>query len=267
MRPSFSFLLLLSAFSFSLPPTPLEAQESSSPAISTERPTAGPSPDLIPRGSLQLENGAGLTRQSGASVLDLPENFLRIGLTDRMEVRFQASNIALRSTVPGGTSQIQSQDLVLSAKFLISGPNKITPKSAIVSLSVPTGGLGFTSDSTDPTVDLIWTQAFRHGYFLNEVAQATLTTLSGARRPLWSPSIAGGRALSDTLTAFAEYAPNVLPDDSRSFLADGGFAVAHHNFQQWDLRAGLCHDSSGVHPSVMVGYSIRRDHFFFGSQR
>lgn len=59
------------------------AQESPSPVISTERPSYGPSPDLIPRGSLQMESGAGVTWQSGTRVIDLPENMMRLGLTDK----------------------------------------------------------------------------------------------------------------------------------------------------------------------------------------
>jgi hypothetical protein len=239
---------------------PVFAQETSPipPAISTERPTAGPSPDLIPRGSVQVENGAGVTRQSGVTTLDLPENLLRYGLTERLEVRFLASNMVYQTTA----GHFESQDLAFSAKLLVAGPNRLAPKSAILSLSVPTGGAAFTSNSTDPTLDLIWTQAIPHGYFLNQVAQVTLTTLNSARRPLWSPGIAGGKALTANLTVFGEYAPNVLPDSSRNFLIDSGLALVRHDVQQWDIRAGMLSDSGGLHPSILIGYSIRRDGFF-----
>lgn len=240
----------------------LDAQEFPVPAISTERPTAGPSPDIVAAGNLQIESGVGFTHQPGFSVIDLPESFLRLGLTDRIELRFLPSNMAVQSEVPHGTSHLQSQDLAFGVKVLVSGPNKLSPKSAILTLSVPTGSFSLTSNSIDPSVDVIWTQAFHRGFFVNEVAQATLTTLYSARRPLWSPSFAAGLPLSSNLTTFAEYAPNILPDDSRTFLVDTGFALVRHNLQQWDLRFGELHDSLGFHASILVGYSIRKDRFF-----
>jgi hypothetical protein len=240
-------------------------QEAPSASISTERPTAGYSPDLIPAGSLQVENGANVSFQRSQYMVDLPESLIRMGLTDRLEVRVLVSNMTYSSNVVGSENAMQTQDLAFSVKALVSGPNSYLPKSAVLSLSVPTGGPAQTSGSRDPSLSLIWTQSNAHGYFLNELAQATLTTLDGARRPLWSPSVAGGKALSESLGVFAEYAPNVLPDDSRSYIVDGGVALVHGKLQQFDLRTGYLKDSGGYHTLISIGYSYRRDGFPWNS--
>jgi hypothetical protein len=100
------------------------------------------------------------------------------------------------------------------------------------------------------------------GYFLNEVAEGTLTSLHGARRAAWAPSIAGGRALSDTVAVFAEYAPNLLADHSMPYVIDGGLAFTRRKTQQFDIRTGYSKDANGSHTLITLGYSIRRDNFF-----
>ncbi len=238
------------------------AQEAASPGISTERPTAGYSPDLIPSGSFQIENGAGVSLQRSSYVADLPESFLRYGIAKRVEVRFGTSDMTMAPKAAGLGMSMQSCDTNASLKFLVADANRIAPKSAVLSWSLPTGAASLTSGSYDPGGAVIWTQTNKKGYFANEELIATLTTLNGARRPIWSPSVAGGKALSESVSVFGEYAPNVLQDRSLTYLIDGGFAVVRHKLQQWDFRAGLLHDGEGYHTTLAVGYSVRGDRLF-----
>ena len=68
------------------------AQEVQLPPISTERPTVGNSPDLIPGGSIQFKNCAGVSFQKVHWVGDVPETFVRLGLSDHVGVRYLASD-------------------------------------------------------------------------------------------------------------------------------------------------------------------------------
>jgi hypothetical protein len=233
-------------------------QASEPPPISTERPTVGYSPDLIPGGSLQFENGSNVLFQKAQYAADLPETLVRLGLTDRFETRFLISN----AVYPSSAGKFESADAACSAKVLLAGPNTRLPKSAILSLSFPTGSPSQTSGSYDPSLTLIWTQAASRGYFFNEVAGATLTTLNGARRPVWLPSVVGGRALSSKLSIFAEYAPTVLQDRNVVHVVDGGFAVTIRRLQQIDVRSGWQQDTAGAHGLFSLGYSLRSDSLF-----
>jgi hypothetical protein len=244
---------------FSPLPHPAFAQEADVSPISTERPTAGYSPDVIPGGSLQLENGADLSAQRKQFTADLPETLLRFGFFDRFEVRYQASNAFYASHSSTAQPKWQTADTQISGKALIGHPNGLGPRSAVLSLSIPTGGASETSGSHDPGAALIWTQAPPHGYFINEVAIATLTTLNGARRPLWAPSVAAGKALNAKLAVFAECAPTVLQNNAVTWLADGGFTFVRRATRQLDFRGGVLKDSTGVHTLISVGISVRRD--------
>jgi hypothetical protein len=238
---------------------PASAQESSVSPISTERPTSGYSPDVIPGGSLQVENGTGLNVQRRQFTADLPENFLRVGFFDRFEVRYQASNLLYSSQVAPGSAQWQTADTQLSGKLLVGRPNGLLPRSAVLSLNIPTGGPAQTSGSHDPGAALIWTQSAPHGWSINEAANATLTTLNGARRPAWAPSVLAAKAVNAKVSLFAECAPIVTQNDTTVWLVDGGFAVLRRATQQIDVRTGYLKDSAGVHTLLSLGISMRRD--------
>ncbi len=261
---------------------PASAQESAVSPISTERPTSGYSPDVIPGGSLQVENGTGLNLQRRQFTADLPENFLRVGFFDRFEVRYQASNLLYSSQVAPGSSQWQTADTQVSGKLLVGRPNGLLPRSAVLSLNIPTGAPAQTSASyvkterisksgspiiasnfvDDPGTALIWTQSLPHGWSLNEDAIATLTTLNHARRPTWAPSVLAGKALNAKVSLFAECAPVVMQNDSRVWLVDGGFAILRRATQQIDFRSGYLKDNAGIHTLLSVGFSIRRNNLF-----
>lgn len=238
-------------------------QEASTQAISTERPTLGSSPDLVPVDSLQVETGLSLNFQRSRFGADLPESLLRYGLTRRLEVRYQTSDAVFASSSLPGQQRLQTADTALSAKFLLKGPNSFAPKSMLAAINLPTGGPAWTTGSADPGLTLIWTQTTKN-YFLNEVAQATLTTVAGARRAAWAPSIAAGRSVTSRLTVFAEYAPTIVASNSLVTVVDGGFTILHGNLRQLDLRAGYLQDSDGRHTLLSIGFSVRRDHLRSG---
>jgi hypothetical protein len=253
-----TLILALSAVSSPLL-VPASAQDSAVSPISTERPTYGYSPDVIPGGSLQVENGTGVNIQRHQYTADLPENFLRLGFFDRFELRYQASNALFSSQAAPASPRWQTADTQVSGKVLIGRPNGLGPRSAVLSLNIPTGGPAQTSGSHDPGAAVIWTQSAPHGWSVNEVAIATLTTLNGARRPTWAPSVLAAKAVNAKVSLFAECAPVVMQDDSRVWLVDGGFAVLRRPTQQIDVRTGYLKDSAGVHTLLSVGISARRD--------
>jgi hypothetical protein len=105
-------------------------------------------------------------------------------------------------------------------------------------------------------------QTISHGYVISEVAQGTLATLNGARRPTWEPSVAVSHPFSDRLSAYVEYAPSLLQDHSLLYVLDGGLMLVRNKTRQFDVRAGYLADSNGIHTLIGVGYSVRYDSFF-----
>lgn len=234
-------------------------QETHSPPISTDRPTVGLSPDLVPARSLQFENGIGSIFQRSTFNVDLPESLVRFGVTDRLEVNFLFSDSVYQPSQTPHISRLQTMDPMLDAKIGIGKANGALPRSATVGLSFPMGGSSWTSGSYDPGLALVWTQAIGKASFLNEVVGSTLTTVGDARRPCWAPSIAGGRSLTGSLGIFAEYAPTAFANRSSNYVIDGGFAVVHRKLTQFDVRTGYLRDGGGFHTLLSLGYSVRMD--------
>lgn len=226
-------------------------------AITTERPSAGFSPDVIPAGSIQMENGVNVSTQRHGVIADGPESLIRFGVLHHLELRVLTNNAMYQTSNPPGVSGMQRQDPGISTKILISKANSFAPKSAIVSLSMPLGSSNLTSGSYDPGVTAIWTQSFPHGFSANEVGQVTLTTLEGVRLPLWAPSVVVGRSLSDRLSLYSEYAPSMESYVPFSYIVDGGFAYLPAKTRQIDVRVGYAKDTAGTHYLLSVGYSIR----------
>jgi hypothetical protein len=189
-----------------------------------------------------------------------PENLLRYGLTGRLELRFQSSNAVTQHT-HSAPSALDSQDVALSAKILLSPPNRPWPRSAILALSMPTGSDNQTSGSYDPAAQLIWEQILPRGFSLLEIPALTLTTFDGGRRPAWAASAWLGRSLSPALAAFAEFAPSRSAQGHFAYVVDSGFTLATTPLRQIDLRIGFQRDDAGAHTLLSLGYSFRMDRF------
>lgn len=237
------------------------AQEIVAP-ISTERPSVGYSPDLVPPHSIQIENGVGLLLESNKSVLDLPESLIRLGLTRNLELRFLTKNENYKWPRDVGTPSLQSSDPSLSLKVGLGGHFPLDPKAAIVSVSMPLGGAAWTSGSYDPGIAFIWAQTMKKNYFFNEIGAATSTNHQGLRCVTWSPSISGGRSFSASLSGFIEYAPAILADKSSLYIVDAGLNLSHKSLSQFDIRSGYQKDATGYHALLSIGYSVRRDNVF-----
>src|SRR6202007_2962867 len=83
-----AFLLAtLSAVSFAQTPP-----ATTDPEIVTDRPDVTESSVVVPKGSLQVENGMTWTNDHGAQTFDLSETLIRLGISNRTEIRIVAPN-------------------------------------------------------------------------------------------------------------------------------------------------------------------------------
>jgi hypothetical protein len=67
--------------------------------IVTDRPDVTESSTVVPKGSLQIENGATWTADHGSQTFDLSESLMRFGISTRTEIRFVVPNY-LTDTLP-----------------------------------------------------------------------------------------------------------------------------------------------------------------------
>lgn len=124
--------------------------------INTERPAFTDSGVVVPKESLQIENGFVETTTLGRQSFDFPETLLRFGVTDKTELRFTAPDYDQNYYAGTGFGSGWS-DLMVGVKQQL-GPFHRFDLSLIVSLSFPTGANSVSSHSYDPEVQLPWSR-------------------------------------------------------------------------------------------------------------
>jgi len=142
-RQSVTALLLaavtVAAYGQGQPPT-------TEPEIITDRPDITESSIVIPKGSLQLENGLTWTNDHGQQTLDLSETLLRFGVFDRTELRIVVPNYVAGLTGP--TSASSFGDVAVGVKQQLGPLRGGFDLSVIVALSMPTGGIEFRATAS-----------------------------------------------------------------------------------------------------------------------
>jgi hypothetical protein len=238
------------------------SQETAPSPLVTERPTLGPTTptlDLVPAGSLQIETGGGTSIQRNHFIADMPESYLRYGLTSRIELRFLNSNMVYQYSDQPGLDPIETGDSTVSAKISLAGANTFAPTIAIASLSLPVGREGMTSGGYDPSLLLAWSQTTHRGLSLIEAVQGSLTTVDGEWNKALIPILGAALPVSKKLAAFVDYAPNMILNPGMAYALDGGLSYARNDKQLFDVRTGYSRDCEGTLSRVFdIGYSYLR---------
>jgi Putative MetA-pathway of phenol degradation len=124
--------------------------------INTDRPAFTDSSVVVPKQSLQIENGFLETETLGQQSFDVPETLLRFGVAGKTELRFTAPDYYQNLYSGTGFGSVWS-DLLLGVKQQL-GPVQGCDVSVIVSLSLPSGGHSVSSHGYDPEVQLPWSR-------------------------------------------------------------------------------------------------------------
>ena len=232
---------------------------SAADAIDTDRPDVTNSSLVVPRGSLQAENGVNLSGRGSAAALDGTNTRLRLGIADCAEVLLDAPNYsrAVRGDASSGVS-----DVAPAVKYQLSGlPDRVTV-SAVAGLGVPTGTRPFGGDGYGPYLQVPWGAAFADGWRLAGMATAFFHPDDSRRDPTLEPTLVIGRDVDERLDVFVEYVGDYPAAARASHLLNSGAAFRLTPTQQIDLHvaAGL----NDAAPSYVfgVGYSVRFDGLF-----
>jgi len=224
-------------------PTPIQDP------IVTDRPDFTESSVAVGKGRIQIESGFTAIRTSGDIELSGPELLLRIGATDRFELRFEAPN---RIWAEGSTAAWSTYSI--GAKWQI-GPFQDGTESAIISdVSLPTEGGGGGSASS---VKLCFARALTNDSSISTMFAFECSDLDGPRTETAAWTLSYGRAIGNQSGAFLEFASEFRRGSTPRNVVHMGITNQPKPTAQWDIHGGWDLDrlSSGVF--IGVGYSIR----------
>jgi Putative MetA-pathway of phenol degradation len=235
-----SQLCALLAFS-----TPALAQQSA-PPLSSNRPGISESEALLVTRAFQLESGFTFAEfgEEGERQrqVDFPEATLRFGLSPRLELFANGSNLVWNRTSSTGGASIAAThgtDLSLNAKLglLSEDANRLT-LSAAMGLSIPVGSEGESSDGYDPSLRLLWSKALPDDFGIAGNLNIASTTSDGRRDATGSASLGVGRPIAKSTSWFVELFGDFIKGDQAEWQLDGGVAIAATRDMQFDISAG-----------------------------
>ncbi len=268
------FLIQLLSLSASAPGLALSQDDD----IDTNRPSFMDSPLVVPKGSLQLENGTLYQHfQHGVNYYDIPENEVRFGITTHTEFQMftpswvmlnsqGATTVAVSNTMPGsavietGPSTFQNgvSDLNEAGIKHQFGPFfKDLNVSLIAGVNIPTGRRLISGGGVQPVVRMPWMKGLTKNWSYGGM-QSVLVVNSG-RDVQWQNFWMLSRAFGARTSAFMEYAGFYTHQEKPSNIIHFGLVRKLNKNNQIDMHFGFGLNQAAPAALVGVGYSFRFD--------
>jgi hypothetical protein len=222
--------------------------------INTDRPAFTDSSVVVPKASLQIENGFLETSTLGQQSFDFPETLFRFGVSDKMELRFTApdydQNFYTGTVFGSGWS-----DLAVGIKQQL-GPFHGVDLSLIASLSFPTGGHSVSSHGYDPALQLPWSRKLSANWTTAGMLSVYWPTQRRSRNTTGQATLLLDRQLTKPWDAFVEYAGDFPQHGGPEHILHFGTAYKLKPHQQIDFHFGIGLSSAAPDRFIGLGYSV-----------
>jgi hypothetical protein len=226
------------------------------PAIVTDRPDVTESSIVVPKGSLQFENGMTWTKDHGNQSVDFSETLVRFGVSTRMEFRVVTPNYFKDVT---GTNASGFDDIAVGVKQRLGPLWGHLDLAVIVALSLPTGASRISSHGFDPFIKFPWSKDLAKGWALGGMQSFFWNTRAGRRNLIGEPTLVAEKEISGPWSVFVEYAGDFAQQGSSKQITHFGTAYRITPKQQIDFHLGLGVSPAAPEHFLAVGYSIRLD--------
>jgi len=213
-----------------------EGDSSFSPEIVTDRPDITESGIVVPKGSLQAENGLTLTNDHGQHTLDFSETLLRLGVGSRTELRIVIPNYV--NGFEGRAPASGFGDVALGVKQQLGPLWDGFDLSVIAALSLPTGADRISSHGVDPFVKFPWSQDLKGGWSVGAMFSMFWDTSGHRRNLIWEPTFFVERQIVHPFDVFVEYAGDYAQRLGARQIIHLGGAYKVTPKQQVDLHFG-----------------------------
>jgi hypothetical protein len=220
--------------------------------INTDRPDL--SGTVVPKGSLQLENGLGWTSDNGRATLDGTESIVRLGLISSGELRVGLPDYYgywVRDASTGFS------DILIGWKQQLMGSSSGGFQLSVApGLSLPTGSRGLTSGGIDPQLGVAWSKSIDSRWSTSGVQYLYYPT-EGSRHFLQGETVLGiERDLNRTTNVYIEYQGYYGHFGSTNMVELGAAYRRRPNYQ-WDFLFGAGRDQGAAEVSIGIGFSFR----------
>jgi len=222
--------------------------------IATDRPSFTDSSVVVPRGSLQFEDGFTETSAAEQQVYDFPETLVRYGLTPKTE---------LRLGVPDYFQNFKSGAAAGWGDFSVGMKQQLVAKdggfeaSAVAAVSFPIGTRGISSGGYDAQVLVPWSNPISKNWTAAGMLGVLWPTEGGRHNATGQFTFLVDRQLTNPWDAFAEYGGEYPQRGGPQQVVHLGTSFKVTPRQQVDFHFGFGLSAAAVDHFVGIGYSFR----------
>lgn len=247
-----------------------QTAEKAEQEFSADRPGFATSPNVLLRGTTQVEGGLTFSVDADGDVRERTVTFgnplLRIGVGRAMELRIGGDGILTRSSDSGSHDRTTGwSDLAVGAKFELVDQGRILPAvSLLPSISVPAGYRAFTSSTYDPSFAVIWLKTLPAGLSLGGTFTGASISCERVRHAQYASAISVGIPVPARLAGYIEiYAVSSEGRGGPStWISDAGISRNLGANLQIDIEAGRRLSPGGTCWFVATGFALRHASLF-----
>ena len=209
---------------------------------------------VVPKGSLQVENGLTWTDYRRYTTVDLSETLMRFGISDRSELRIVIPNYLESLTGPVSASGFF--DVVPGMKHQFRPLSGEFDLSVIVALSIPAGADRISSHGYDPFIKFPWSKDLKAGSSIGGMESLFWYTEDRRRNLTGESTFYVEKQITKPSDPFAEYGGDFQQRGGSKDVAHFGSAykITPKNQIDFHFGFGLSHSAPGRF--FAVGYSF-----------
>jgi hypothetical protein len=226
------------------------------PDIATDRPDVTNSSQVVPRASVQVENGINSTDRQGVTVIDGSNTRVRFGVAQCSEVLFDLPDY-LHSL--HGAALTGFSDFSPAIKHQFGHLPGDIELSATLGLELPSGNARIAGSGFGTYIQLPWSKKIVEGWSLSGMFTAFLVPGGHASNPTLEPTLAVERQVGPRADFFLEYVADRPRRGASTQIVDSGGAYRTTLTQQVDFRLGIGLNRAAPEHLFGVGYSVRFD--------
>jgi hypothetical protein len=230
--------------------------------IATDRPDVTNSSIVVPKGSLQIENGINVSARDGGQFVDGTNTRLRAGIASCLEFLIDVPTYfaSVRGPEASGFS-----DVAPAIKWQISPIPGRVDLSAVFGVALPTGSAGITGRGAQPYLQFPWSWELRSGWELSGMLTEFIRPSDPTGRAITEATFVVERKMTERVSLFAEYVGDYRANGSPAQLVNSGGLYRLTPNQQVDFHVALGLNRNAPSYIVGVGYSVRFDDLLSGN--
>ena len=227
--------------------------------IATDRPDITNSSIVVPKGSLQFENGINFTTPDRSRVLDGTNTRIRLGVAPCLEILV---DVPTYFATLGGRAPSGFTNVTPAVKWQISPmPGKID-LSVVTGVGLPTGTKDLVGPGPQPYLQFPWSWELSGGWSVSGMQTLFFHPSDPVSKLASQSTFVLEKKVDEKVSLFIEWVGDFPDGESVSHLLNSGGTYRLSKVEQIDFHIG-----TGLNPAAPafvfgLGYSYRFDRLF-----